>query len=829
MARRDYVVEGAILECTLGTAPGEMIVTSQQKLRINKKLKATNEDKIPKPPFFGSCTCSSPNPPCSPVFKKWKKTSQKSTMGEKNFLMADSQVECEKGGVVTIKDVGQKLAGSGKEEPELDEKYPELQGEIVFANGYLSSSIGGALNAVLDMNPDEPSPNLQRGWNANEDNPLDEKDILLERELEKINAMSPPEIEKDKKQNALVKIPFPVMVYPNISKLIEIPIDIPKVNDTDFKSIDQFSQQDYKDVFWGYWNQIGNLQKGSETYAEYFNAGNNQHFLNGSHGLGSNAAHRMDHGIAQGYHWAKHQWGIIPKEEVDDTKEKVPYIESFSPAYKPLTIVMHSQGNAPGVGFALGAMKYANELGWDQIALNLIFLGVHQPQGLWGKDYKDFIKVRTKHHHADSDFWDTFSKLESFLLKNGTPGDRIAVVLYKYLSNNADHNILKYFNATSELFSSKYHKLRHKRGIYEHLNAITDFSAIKERSVQFTFGNDHADIVCRDGDIPEIDSACNPAIDSTLFSVEFFNKRLSDKNYRKYNDQKKEIFMMNSGRQVVVPPYAAVPRISWEEKNWWEKKEGESDHKKVFHNDYRSIAIDWGKAMDAYKAAKKSYEKAVGRKTTLTDLIIPLKPVYHKAKEETLLRKLNYRYRKVIYHYARIQMADLYAHFSPVEFINDKDILNSQDFGDGLGSENIWERIKKVGEDKFYRVEYEKKSKKVNMISAEAKRKKQKEDVEGKLKTRQIETGIANSSYISNVIKAYVDGDTEAINQLYEEPTLSDEDQNSLNQLLKQFGRTQKFWEDKNLTNKKEQLSKMKEVKKDNTSVKIPSQPSNNN
>lgn len=265
---------------------------------------------------------------------------------------------------------------------------------------------------------------------------------------------------------------------------------------------------------------------------------------------------------------------------------------------------------------------------------------------------------------------------------------------------------MKYFNATSELFSSEHHKLRHKRGIYEHLKAITDFGAIKQRSVQFTFANDHADIVCRDGDIPEIDSACNPAIDATLFSVEFFNKPLSDDNFHKYDKQKKEVFAMDSGGQVVIRPYAAVTWISWEEKSWWEKEEGQSDHKKVFPNEYRSIAIEWGQAMDAYNAAKKAYEKALGRKFTLTDLIFPLAPVYHNAKEEILLRKMNYRLRKVIYQYARIQMADLYAHFSPVEFIHDTDILKSPNFSDGLGSENIWEWIKKVGERKFYRVEY---------------------------------------------------------------------------------------------------------------------------
>ena len=311
---RDYVVEGAILTCTLGTVQGEMLVTSQQKVKIGGKLKATGEDKIPKPPFFGSCICSSPNPPCSPVFKEWEQTSKGSTMKGKSFLMTDSRIECTKGGLITISDVGQKIVGTGKKEPELDEKYPELKGEIIFANGYLSSSLGGALNAILDINPDEPSPDLRRGWNANEKNPLDNKDILLAKELNEINALSSSEMEKDKSIKALVKIPFPIFMSPGIPPLSKIPVDIPFLNDTDLKSVDQFSKQDFKDVFWGYWNQIGNFYKGSDTYAEYFNAGSNQHFLNGSHGLGSNAAHRMDHGIAQGYHWAKHQWGIILKK-----------------------------------------------------------------------------------------------------------------------------------------------------------------------------------------------------------------------------------------------------------------------------------------------------------------------------------------------------------------------------------------------------------------------------------------------------------------------------------------------------------------------------------
>ena len=785
MARRNYLVEGGQLQCTLGTAPGEMVVTSQQKLSIKKKLKATSEDKTFKPPFFGSCKCSSPNPPCAPTLQEWQLTSKKSKMGTKTFVMSNSKILCTKGGEITVKDVGQQLVGTGTETPELDKNYAKLQGEIVFANGYLSSSLGGALNAVKDINPDEPSSDLRRGWNADENDKINGQDILLASQVQENKALTDAEkkIEADAKK-LKIKFRYPIFMMPPIPRLPSIPVTVKVIKPIDLKDVPEMTLQERVDTFHGYWNEVGTLGKGSSTYADHFNAGSNQHFLNGSHGLASNGAHRMDHGLAQGYHWAKYQWGIIPKEEVDDTKEKVPYIKSYSPAYKPLTIVMHSQGNAPGAGFALGVMKYANELGWEQMPLNLIFLGVHQPQNLWEEDYTKFIKAKTKHYVADTNFWDTISTFEKTLFLVGNKYVKGGVILEQYLSNKEDRDILKYLNGIAELFSPKYHKLRHKRGIYEHLQAISNFDALKERSVQFTFSNDRADIVCRDGDLPNVDCACNPKIDTSLYSVEFFPKGVEVPGHYKSN-QGKEIIAIENGGSLVIPAYAVIQRLKAF------KDEKMKDNVRIEHDwaSYRNIAIDWGNAMSTYRKQKKQYERLTKQKLSFLDVIVPVRLVARKSAEMYTKLRIGYWFRKVVYHYARIQLADLYAHFSPVEFINNKKILKiSTDFKDSLGNDTIWERIKKTGENKFYRVEYDKDPSVAETMSLKAKRIKEKKEIEGKLNGRQIDTGIADNTYIQNVIKAFVHGDKNGERQLYHEPLLSDKEQAAYDEFMKKLG-----------------------------------------
>ncbi len=127
-----------------------------------------------------------------------------------------------------------------------------------------------------------------------------------------------------------------------------------------------------------------------------------------------------------------------------------------------------------------------------------------------------------------------------------------------------------------------------------------------------------------------------------------------------------------------------------------------------------------------------------------------------------------------------------------------------------MGTENIWERIKKTGEGKFYRVEYTDKDK-----TEEAKRKRAEKYVEGaKGQKHLISTSIANNTYITNVIKVYVYGDTEAEKQLYKEPLLSDKETQELQELQKKLGI--------DLSKYKEDLAKEMEVKKDNIPVVKP-------
>ncbi|WP_026449541.1 hypothetical protein [Aequorivita capsosiphonis] len=193
---------------------------------------------------------------------------------------------------------------------------------------------------------------------------------------------------------------------------------------------------------------------------------------------------------------------------------------------------------------------------------------------------------------------------------------------------------------------------------------------------------------------------------------------------------------------------------------------------------------------------------------TFLDYLFPVKKYLEYRSDKTKAKRLH---RHALYSYGRIQEADLYAHFSPVEFILDDKLLKTKDFKDALGDENIWDRLKKLGGDRFYRVQY-KRNETDDEPSPEQKRIKEKDYVEGKGLERMIVTSIAENAYVANVIKAYVDGDKNAEAQLYHEPTKSDKE---MERIQKLFGS-----DAKNEINK--QILKDMEVKRDNTTVVKP-------
>ena len=101
------VCSGAILECNCGTAPKELVVTSQGNYTADGRLIATKEDKqrLLNIGDFGSCKCKD-NKPCKYFIslKEWNEVSPNNRLNGKNILLSSSTISCNVGGVIEIKD-----------------------------------------------------------------------------------------------------------------------------------------------------------------------------------------------------------------------------------------------------------------------------------------------------------------------------------------------------------------------------------------------------------------------------------------------------------------------------------------------------------------------------------------------------------------------------------------------------------------------------------------------------------------------------------------------------------------------------------------------------
>mgnify|MGYP003637595328 CR=1 FL=1 len=457
------------------------------------------------------------------------------------------------------------LVTTGQEELELNLGLPKLSGEIIFVNGYFSdpkTNTESHYNAVFDKNPDDPDSGAMRGENTNENDRTDQSDIDTNDE------------RKQRLDRPWWKSLWQDEIVPRATQPI-----------TPFVRFSYTPDEKY----WGYWNDKSNRLKATEEYATYFNAEKNENFINGSHGLGSNGAHRIDHGISLGYTWAKGNWGIHKAEDVKEAKENNPYAESFSPAYKPITIIGHSQGACMAAGVSIGIIKYAADMGYEKIPINMIYLGVHQPKSLTGVDYENVLKQKVKNYEVNRTFLN--------------------------LGDDEDHG-MEFFNSLSEIFSEKYKKIKHNRGLYEHASKIlNDWNAFKGRSVQFTFTNDRGDLVLRDGDIPEIDSACNPKRDSTLFSAEYFSTMNKvPENYK--SEQDKKIIDLKSeggdGGVIVLPPFIANRRFDFDALDDVDDPTEGQVESGIEWGDYKKVAVRWGKAMYNYKTLKSHYKATTG-------------------------------------------------------------------------------------------------------------------------------------------------------------------------------------------------------------------------
>lgn len=97
------IVDGVILECSCGTSPIALKVTSQSNLSMKEKFTATEKDNTPniniKP--FGSCKNLPKQPSCPlSITGKWENTSKIFTIKEAAVLLSNSLMKCSMGGEI---------------------------------------------------------------------------------------------------------------------------------------------------------------------------------------------------------------------------------------------------------------------------------------------------------------------------------------------------------------------------------------------------------------------------------------------------------------------------------------------------------------------------------------------------------------------------------------------------------------------------------------------------------------------------------------------------------------------------------------------------------
>ncbi|WP_250252802.1 hypothetical protein [Chryseobacterium sp. Marseille-Q3244] len=543
--------------------------------------------------------------------------------------------------------------------PMIDYPEPFLNGDIIFCNGYLSNpkkNFESYLNVITDKVPDDRKVKPLRGANMSEKKVTDDEDIMTNDELEKINEKGGGTLYSEK----------------------------------NYKDTERFRWLfAAKEQFEGYWEGYDNVsgKRYSQIFKEYFHAKGNAHFINGSHGLQSSGAHRVEHGIAQGYAWAKRKWNIKEKSEIDKIKDKNPGSLSYSPQYKPVTVVGHSQGAAIAAGVALGIMYYANELGWEEMSINILFLGTHQPQGLYGQDYEGFKKY--------------------------------------YFEDFINEWVLEW---VGDIFSKE--KLYQNQGIYEKMNELlgdSSWGGLIERAVQFTFPNDRALFVTRMGDIPYVKNACSEKDNLYIESWGFykgesregffsdgdgyhFPKRLLDKAFNPDGSPNEK---GHTFRQCV--------------KEYW----------KAYHyyKDYRNEIR--ANPQKKYTAALHPIPK-IGRVLPLWFQDIMMQSIAKKEgiKKQVYMESELYR-RKLhaLLAFAKVHEMELQAHFAPVGLMFNKGTLSSWE---QYQDQTIWDRIQDAGKDIFYKVHY-------SDQRQEDKKKQEKEYVEGEGKNRLIKTSIANT------------------------------------------------------------------------------------
>jgi hypothetical protein len=107
---KEYVVNGAQLECTLGVAPSKLVILPQHQVQLRGKNRANIGDAKPFVNIlpFGVCKITSPPKPCTPVCVMWIGGKPDVLIEGLPALLNSDKLACATGGgMITIKDSGQ--------------------------------------------------------------------------------------------------------------------------------------------------------------------------------------------------------------------------------------------------------------------------------------------------------------------------------------------------------------------------------------------------------------------------------------------------------------------------------------------------------------------------------------------------------------------------------------------------------------------------------------------------------------------------------------------------------------------------------------------------
>jgi RHS repeat-associated protein len=198
--------------------------------------------------------------------------------------------------------------------------------------------------------------------------------------------------------------------YPNVSSYVYCLNNPVKIIDPDGKDIifvngyrlfgsSNVSQNKLKDTYWNIVN------KGFTNEVERYFNDHTTHFITGDHAYGSKAVDRIAEGKTIGIN-------MVKSGEIKVSKDN-----------SIMTLVMHSQGNAEGVGVAIGIIDQAKRQGVD-VKVNLVFLSVHQPNDISKSMSNELKKRGIQFTYAN----DNFSLVQPMAKQKGSEAGLTGVV-----------------------------------------------------------------------------------------------------------------------------------------------------------------------------------------------------------------------------------------------------------------------------------------------------------------------------------------------------------------------------------------------------------------